>query len=201
MLEVLTGTGLATAAGLNAYIPLLTLGLLARYTDVVTLPEPWRWLENPWVLGAIAVLLSVELIADKVPVVDHVNDVVQTVVRPTAGGLTFGASTSSETVTVQDPPTLFSHHAWIPVVAGIVLALVVHSAKAAVRAVINATTLGFGAPVVSTLEDGVSLSMSLAALLVPLLVVVFLAAMVGLFWWARRRRARRRAARARLPVG
>ncbi len=45
-------------------------------------------------LGAsliLAVLLAVEMVADKVPVVDHVNDVVQTVVRPTAGGLAFGA--------------------------------------------------------------------------------------------------------------
>ena len=37
--ELLTGFGLATAAGLNAYIPLLALGLLARFTDLVTLPH------------------------------------------------------------------------------------------------------------------------------------------------------------------
>ena len=37
-MELLTGFGLAAAAGLNAYIPLLALGLLARFTDLVTLP-------------------------------------------------------------------------------------------------------------------------------------------------------------------
>ena len=44
--EVLTGLGLATSAGLNAYIPLLCIGLLARYTDLITLPQSWHWLEN-----------------------------------------------------------------------------------------------------------------------------------------------------------
>jgi hypothetical protein len=193
MLELLTGTGLATAAGLNAYIPLLTLGLLARFTDVITLPESWRWLENPWVLGIIAVLLMIELVADKVPVVDHINDVVQTVVRPTAGGLTFGASSSAQTVTVDDPAAFFSDHTWVPILTGVVLALVVHAAKAAVRPVVNATTMGFGTPVVSTLEDGVSLSMSVVAIVLPLLVLAFLIGLATLFWWLWRRRALRRA--------
>ena len=70
MLEILTGTGLAVAAGLNAYIPLLLLGLAARFLDVVALPSGWAWLENEWVLGGLAVLLVIEVVADKVPVVD-----------------------------------------------------------------------------------------------------------------------------------
>jgi len=196
MLEALTGTGLATAAGLNAYIPLLTVGLLSRFTNVITLPDSWRWLENPWVLGIIAVLLVIELIADKVPVVDHINDVVQTAVRPTAGGLTFGASSSSETVTVDDPAAFFADHSWVPILVGVVLALLVHAAKAAVRPVVNSTTMGLGAPVVSTLEDGVSLSMSVVAILLPLLVLAFLIGLAALFWWLWRRRAQRRAAQS-----
>ncbi|HET6482361.1 MAG TPA: DUF4126 domain-containing protein, partial [Actinoplanes sp.] len=102
MLEALTGTGLAASAGLNAYIPLLTMGLLARYTDAIDLPTGWSWLANGWTLLILALLLAIEVVADKIPVVDHVNDVVQTVVRPTAGGLAFGAGSSSETVTVSD---------------------------------------------------------------------------------------------------
>jgi len=64
-MELLTGFGLATAAGLNAYIPILILGLLARFTDVITLPHAWSWLENGWVLTIVAVLLAVEVVADK----------------------------------------------------------------------------------------------------------------------------------------
>ena len=59
MLEFLTGSGLAAAAGMNAYIPLLLVGLLGRFTSIVELPSSWQWLENPWTLGVLAVLLVV----------------------------------------------------------------------------------------------------------------------------------------------
>ncbi|MGV9373768.1 DUF4126 domain-containing protein [Micromonospora tulbaghiae] len=196
MLEVLTGSGLAASAGLNAYIPLLLMGLLSRYTDLVELPSGWQWLGNGWVVLILAVLLAVEVVADKVPVVDHVNDVVQTVVRPTAGGLAFGAGAGSETVTVSDPDTFFSTHQWVPVVVGVFIALGVHLLKAAARPVINATTAGVGAPVASTAEDATSVVMSVVALLLPVLVLVFLVALVFFVPWLFRRRRERRRERA-----
>ncbi|PWU44813.1 DUF4126 domain-containing protein [Micromonospora globispora] len=202
MLEVLTGSGLAASAGLNAYIPLLLMGLLARYTDLVDLPSGWQWLGNGWVILILAVLLAVEVVADKVPVVDHVNDVVQTVVRPTAGGLAFGAGSTSETVTVSDPDTFFSTHQWVPVVTGVLIALGVHLLKSAARPVINATTAGFGAPVASTAEDATSAVMSVVAILLPVLVLVFLLGLVAfLFWFLRRRKDRRRERAAARAAG
>ncbi|MFG2057000.1 DUF4126 domain-containing protein [Micromonospora sp. NPDC048930] len=202
MLEVLTGSGLAASAGLNAYIPLLLMGLLARYTDLVDLPSGWQWLGNGWVVLILAVLLAVEVVADKVPVVDHVNDVVQTVVRPTAGGLAFGAGSSSQTVTVSDPDTFFSSHQWVPVVVGVLIALGVHLLKAAARPVINATTAGFGAPVASTAEDATSAIMSVVAILLPVLVLAFLLGLVVfLFWLLRRRKDRRRERAAARAAG
>lgn len=192
MLELLTGTGLATAAGLNAYIPMLTLGVLARYTDLIALPSSWQWLENGWVLGILGVLLLIEVVADKVPIVDHINDVLQTVVRPTAGGLTFGAASSAETVTVSNPDAFFSDNNWVPVVVGAVIALLVHGAKATARPVVNSATMGIGAPVVSTVEDGFSLGISVIAIVIPVLVLVFLVGLFALFWTARRRRSARK---------
>ncbi len=192
VLELLTGTGLATAAGLNAYIPLLVIGMLDRYTNLINLPSAWSWLSNGWVLLILAVLLAIEFVADKVPVVDSVNDVVQTVVRPTAGGMAFAAGSGSETVTVTDPSALWTQKLWIPIVIGLLIALTVHSTKAVARPVMNAATLGVAAPVVSTVEDGASASLSVVAVIIPFLVVVFL---IGLVWWmvtvSRRRRQRR----------
>ena len=98
--ELLTGFGLATAAGLNAYIPLLALGLLSRFTDLVTLPHGWAWLENGWVMTIVAVLLVVEIVADKIPALDSINDAIQTFVRPTAGGIVFGSGTAAQTSAV-----------------------------------------------------------------------------------------------------
>jgi hypothetical protein len=193
VLEALTGTGLAASAGLNAYIPLLALGVLGRYTDVISLPSGWQWLTNGWVIAILAVLLAVEFVADKIPVVDHVNDAIQTVIRPTSGGLAFGAGASSETVTVTDPGSFFASNQWVPVVAGVLIALGVHAAKATVRPVVNATTAGVGAPVVSTAEDATSVVMSVVAILLPVLVLVLLVVLViGFVALLRRRRERRR---------
>ena len=193
MLEALTGTGLAASAGLNAYIPLMVMGLLARYTDAIDLPNGWTWLSNGWVLVILGLLLAVEVVADKVPLVDHANDVVQTVVRPTAGGLAFGAGSGAQTVTVSDPGSFFSSHQWVPVAAGVLIALCVHGFKAAARPVVNVSTAGFGAPIVSTIEDIGSVLMSILAILMPVLVLVG----IGLFVWAAvvvvRRRRRKRA--------
>jgi hypothetical protein len=192
VLEALTGTGLAASAGLNAYIPLLTMGLLARFSDLIDLPTGWQWLSNGWVIAILSLLLAVEVVADKIPVVDHVNDIVQTVVRPTAGGLAFGAGSSSQTVTVSDPGTFFGSHQWVPVASGVLIALCVHGVKAASRPVVNAATAGFGAPVASTAEDISSVVMSILAILLPILVLLGLVVMISsAIWVFRRRRARR----------
>jgi hypothetical protein len=192
VLEALTGTGLAASAGLNAYIPLLTMGLLSRYTQLIDLPSGWQWLADGWVIAILGLLLAVEVVADKIPVVDHLNDVVQTVVRPTAGGLAFGAGSTSETVTVSDPGAFFSSHQWVPIAAGVLIALSVHGVKAAARPVINTTTAGVGAPVASTVEDVGSVAVSVAAILVPILVLFALAALVVLSFMVIRRRRERR---------
>jgi len=190
MLELLTGSGLAVAAGLNAYIPLLILGLAGRILDFVELPAAWAWLENPWVLVILGVLLVIEVVADKVPIVDSINDWIQSIVRPAAGGIAFGTGAASETAVVTDPATFFTSQAWVPVAIGIVLAFGTHAAKMLARPALNAATAGAAAPVVSAVEDFSSVLLSVMALLVP---VIGLLALVGLVWIvvARIRRTRR----------
>jgi len=192
MLELLTGAGLAAAAGLNAYIPLLVVGLSARFLDWIELPPAWAWLENEWVLVILGALLVIEIVADKIPVVDSVNDVLQTVVRPAAGGILFGTGTASETVAVTDPAEFFQSFQWVPIVIGIVLALAVHTGKTLSRPVANVATAGVAAPVLSTAEDVSSLVLTILALLVPVLALVALVAVVlGLATLVRRRFRRR----------
>lgn len=192
MLELLTGTGLALAAGLNAWVPLVVIGALDRFTGLVELPPAWAWLSNEWVLLILTVLLVLEFVADKVPGLDSVNDVVQTVVRPTAGGIAFGSGVDASTVAVTDPEAFLTSQQWVPVAAGVVLALGMHLAKAAARPVVNAATGGLGAPVASAAEDAGSITLALTALLAPalvILVIVLIAILVVLL--IRRRRARR----------
>lgn len=190
MLELLTGLGLASASGLNAYVPLLALGLLGRFTDLVALPAGWAWLENPWLLGVLGVLGLVDVVADKIPAVDSINDVVQTLVRPASGGIVFASGAGSETVAVTDPGSLAADGRWVPVVIGVVVALAVHLTKAGVRPVANAATAGLSAPVLSTAEDVTSVGLVVAAILLPALVLVLLAgvALAALLLLRRRRR-------------
>ena len=192
-MELLTGFGLATAAGLNAYIPLLALGLLSRFTDLVTLPHGWAWLENGWVMAIVGVLLVVEVVADKIPALDSINDTVQTFVRPTAGGIVFGSGTAAQTSAVTDPGAFAQSGQWIPVVIGVVTALMVSLTKSTVRPAANVATAGVAAPVLSTIEDVTSVGLVFLAILVPVLVAV-----VALVWAAVRivRRRRRRKAAA-----
>ncbi len=198
MVELLTGLGLASAAGLNAYIPLLALGLLARFTDLLTLPAGWTWLENPWLLGLLALLLLVDVVADKVPAVDSVNDVVQTVVRPASGGMVFASGVGAETVAVTDPSAMFEDWRWVPIAIGVVVALVVHLTKSTDRPVANTATGGLSAPVLSTVEDATSVGLVVAALVVPAVVLLILIG-IGIAAWAivHRRNQRRRERRAR----
>ena len=46
ILAILTAFGLSSAAGLNAYIPLLLTGLVARYSDLITLQGAFATLEE-----------------------------------------------------------------------------------------------------------------------------------------------------------
>jgi len=180
-MELLTSLGLAIPAGLNAYIPLLAVAVAQR-VGWLQLKEPYSWLGEWWVIALISVLLVVEIVADKFPAVDHVNDVIQTVVRPAAGGLLFVA-VSQQAVDV---------HPGLLIAAGVLVAGTVHAAKATTRPVVNTTTAGVGAPLVSTIEDLVAAVTTFVALAAPYLVAVAAVGLGVLFWrlWDRRRAAR-----------
>ena len=198
MIAALTGTGLSAAAGLNAYIPFLLVAVIARFTDVLTLPQSYAWIESWWAIGIGALLLLTEVVLDKVPAVDTVNDAVQTFIRPSMGGLVFAATSAAEEV---DRSSWMTDHPWVGVVLGVVVSGLVHTGKTAARPVINAGTLGFGAPVASTIEDGASIGMSLVAVFLPVLVIVLLVALAALLVWlwrVARRRRRTRDRRTRL---
>jgi len=185
-LDILSGLTLAAPAGVNAYIPLLAVALAERI-GWLHLYEPYDVLGAWWVIAIIAVLLTVEVIADKIPAVDHVNDVIQTVVRPAAGGLLAVSASGHGSVS---PVVLL--------VAGVLIAGGVHAVKATARPVVNVSTAGAGAPVVSTLEDIGAVIVTVLALLVPVLAaIVIITTVVLAIVLIRRWRRRHRAAEGR----
>lgn len=180
VLSVFTAFGLSSSAGLNAYLPLLTVALLARFTDLITLKSPWNLLESWWVIGVLTILLLIEIFVDKIPAVDTINDGIQTFIRPIAGAILFAASAGVVTET----------HPILALISGLLVAGGVHAAKATARPLITGTTAGTLNPVVSTAEDVLSLVVALMAILVPLLGVLLLLGVI--FWIIRRRRRQER---------
>jgi hypothetical protein len=181
--SLLSAFGLSTAAGLNAYLPLLVVGLLGRYTNLIQLGEPFSLLTNPVVLLVIAVLALLDFVGDKIPAVDHALHAVGMIVAPVAGAILFMAA-NSEAGTVS--PLLAA-------ICGVVLAGGTHSARATARPLATIGTAGIANPVISFFEDVTSLVLSVVAIILPvlafLLVVLFVVLMVMLFRRLRRRRA------------
>ncbi|MFJ4996638.1 DUF4126 domain-containing protein [Microbacterium sp. NPDC088619] len=192
MIEFLIGTSLAASAGLNAWMPLFLLGLADRLLPAVVLPSSWSWLSSDLALWILGGLLLLEIVADKIPALDSVNDVIQSILRPASGGIAFGAGSGAQTIAVDDPAAFFTDNTWVPVVVGIAIALVVHIVKATARVAANTVTGGLAAPVLSTAEDGASFMLAATAIIIPVLAALLLVALVVVVVVGLRRLARRR---------
>ncbi|MEA3326289.1 MAG: DUF4126 domain-containing protein [Chloroflexota bacterium] len=183
-MDILAAFGLSASAGLNAYIPLLVVSLLGRFTNLIVFSEPWQALESWWIIGLLILLSLIEFFADKIPAVNHINDIIQTFIRPTAGAILFAA-----TATV-----ITEIHPIISIAAGLLVAGTVHVVKAAaVRPAITVTTAGTANVPVSIMEDVISTALSLLAVLFPVVVgVVLLLLAVWIIWWLTRRSIKER---------
>lgn len=178
---IFTAFGLSVSAGLNAYLPLLIVALMARFTTLITLSPPYHHLTSGWVILVISILLVIELFADRIAGVDTANDVLQTFVRPAAGAILFAASSS----------VISDIHPVLALICGLIVAGGVHATKATVRPVVTGVSGGLLNPVVSTAEDLLALVLTVVSILIPLLTGFLLGALcVGAIWWLRRRRRR-----------
>lgn len=174
VLNIFSAFGLSASAGLNAYIPLLMVALLARYTNLITLNSPWDTLTSWWIIGLLIVLSIVEFFADKVPAVNHVNDAIQTLIRPAAGAVLFAASARVVT----------DVHPILSIGLGLMIAGGVHAVKSlAIRPVVTATTGGAGNVPISILEDFISTVFSFLSILVPVLIACILVLICAYIVW------------------
>lgn len=178
--NIATAFGLSASAGLNAYLPLLVVALVARYTDLLKLNEPWDGLTSWWVIGTLVVLLLIEMTVDKIPAVDTLNDVIQTIGRPVAGAILFAAGSGA----------VGDLHPVLALIAGLLLAGGVHTVKSVARPVVTATTAGTGNWAVSIIEDVLALIGTILSILLPILIILIIVFALILFvWWQGRRQA------------
>ncbi len=183
MESIFAAFGLSASAGLNAYLPLLIVAIGGKL-NWITLSKPYDALTSWWAIGVLIVLLIVETVADKVPAVDTVNNIINTIIRPVAGAILFAASAN---VITDISPVL-------SIILGLLVAGSVHAAKTISRPVVTATTGGVANPVISVIEDVFAAITSLLAVLLPWLVMLIaVTGIVIVLWWRLRRIERQNA--------
>jgi uncharacterized membrane protein len=181
--EMLQAIGLSAPAGFNAYLTLLLVGLAGRL-GWVELSDTWgERLTNPYILVGLAVLTVWEIVVDKVPGADHINDIAGTVIRPVSGAVLMLAT----------PNPLAEQSPAAAIVVGGGLAGVLHTIKMLFRPLVTATTGGIGNPVVSLAEDGAAVGTVIIAIIAPILIAALIALLIAALWWLVRRWRRRRA--------
>jgi hypothetical protein len=182
------------ASGVNAYATVLVLGLFGRFTDVDAFPVPDA-LTRTDVLVAAAVLYAVEFVADKIPYVDSVWDVISTGIRPTVGAVI--------ALLVSGDASSLDQALYVTFGGG--TALVSHLVKSGLRLAINASPEPFSNVGASLAEDGavagvvtlavyhpwIALGVSAALLVLGLVLLALVFRYVRRGWrrWNRDRRA------------
>jgi uncharacterized membrane protein len=191
-MALLLGLGLSASTGLNTFLPLLLLSAAARFHIAgITLGAKFDWLTSDAAMIALIIACVLELVADKIPAVDHFLDTAGTFVRPVAGALA-----SASVLTGIDPMVA----AIVGIIIGAPTSLGMHTLKAGTRVASSATTFGCANPVISIIEDVISFALSVLAIFIPFLVPFALAALVWLLWRAMQR-FRRGSATAVPPTG
>ena len=183
-LEMAMGIALAACAGLRAFLPLFVVGIAGKL-GWVTLGDSYRWITSWPALAVFGVAVATEILSDKIPIVDHVLDVIGGLVKPAAGAL-LAASVLTQLSPLQS--------AVVGILVGGGSAGLVHLTKAKVRLFSSVTTAGLGNPFLSVGEDLASFFGSMIAIVVPVLLILIVLATIVLVFLVRHR-LRARAAR------
>lgn len=176
LLAALLGLGLSASTGLNTFLPLLLFAAAARFNIAgIELGSRFEWLTSDVAMIVLIIAAIVEIIGDKVPAVDHFLDSVGTFVRPAAASLAAAAALAGVNV---DPT--------VAAIGGIIIgtptSLGFHTLKAATRVGSSAMTFGCANPVLSVIEDIVSIGISILAIFTPFAVPLALALVVWGLW-------------------
>lgn len=186
---ILAAFGLSGAAGLNAWLPLLAVGIGDR-AGWLALDTPYDVLASTPSLVIVGLLLVLDLIGDKIPALDSLLHVLGLFIAPASGAVLFAAQTD---LTSDLNPG-------IAAVLGAVTAGSLQAGRTAVRPFVTASTAGIGNPAVSAAEDGTSLVMTGLAFVLPILAFLLVLGVFGLvLWLALRARRWMRARRSSRP--
>jgi hypothetical protein len=162
---------LSSTAGIRVFVTLLAVSLAMHFGVLPVPAHAFAWLASDGALAVLAVASLLEVLGDKVPLLDHGLQAVHTIAKPLAGALIAGAVVSPD----NDPSAI------LLAVLGGANALAVHGVSATARAASTATTGGLANPIVSTIEDGLAIGGILLGWFMPFLAagLILVATIVG----------------------
>ena len=163
IISICLGIGLSASVGFRVFLPLFALSL-AAYFNVWQLNDSWQWIGGTTALITLGVATIVEIFAYFIPYVDNLLDTISVPLAALAG-----TAVMLSTVSDLSPVVTWA----LAIIAGGGTAAAISGTSSATRITSTATTGGVANPIVSTIETGTSLVMSVVSIFLPLLAFVF----------------------------
>ena len=163
---------LGFVSGIRLYAVLLIVGLTG-YFHWAPLPPGLEILSHPVVLGASALMVMVEFLADKIPALDSLWDGIHTFIRIPAGAALAAAAVGGDSA------------AWstVAMLMGGSLAATSHATKAGMRAAINTSPEPVSNIAMSSTEDVATAGLLWLAIVHPLVAASLVVLLVLLAIW------------------
>ena len=164
VLPVLLALGLAAASGLRIFVPLFMAAVAARFQLFgIELNDGMIWMTSNTAIAALGLATVIEIVSDKVPVLDNALHALGLVARPVAGAVVAGSMFAG-----LDPTAA----AIAGIIVGAPTALAFGAAQGGARAASTLSTAGMANPVLSVVDDILSIGTVLVAFLMPILIPV-----------------------------
>ncbi|MDO1500783.1 DUF4126 domain-containing protein [Winogradskyella maritima] len=163
VISIFLGIGLAASVGFRVFLPLFALSL-AAYFDVWQLNDSWQWIGSQSALIVLGVATIVEIFGYYIPLIDNALDTIAIPLATVAG-----TAVMVSTVADLSPVVTWA----LAIIAGGGTAVAIKSSASVTRLSSTVSTAGFGNPIVSTVETGTSVVMSVLAIFVPIIAFLF----------------------------
>lgn len=162
IISICLGIGLSASVGFRIFLPLFALSL-ANYLNIWELNESWQWIGSTAALVVFGVASVVEILAYYIPVVDNLLDSIAIPLATVAGTLVMVS-------TISDLSPVFT---WaLAIIAGGGTASAIKGTASASRLTSTVSTAGFGNGLIATVENAVSLILSIIAIAFPVIALV-----------------------------
>ena len=162
IISICLGIGLSASVGFRVFLPLFALSL-AAFFDVWQLNDSWEWIGSTTALITLGVATVVEIFAYFIPYVDNLLDSISIPLAALAG-------TAVMLSTVSDLSPVIT---WaLAIIAGGGTAAAISGTSSATRLTSTVSTGGFANPIVSSVETGTSIIMSIISIFLPFLAIL-----------------------------